>query len=188
MSDDSAQAIRLDADSVTANIDRVMDALSHAGSDLVLIAGDLVINPAVLAPVTENPFAGTCAAVRRSRDGNLRVVHHYLVAAGTSFHEVNTPNAVSVGAIRLALRDHKQILPVMRELREFSLVSNVYGNESIELIVTALLRAQVQIKEVELIDAPWFRSPQNVEQANVDIQSQSDTTIRRLQANRIDDG
>ena len=188
MSDDSAQAIRLDADSVTANIDRVMDALSHAGSDLVLIAGDLVINPAVLAPVTDNPFAGTCAAVRRSREGNLRVVHHYLVAAGTSFHEVNTPNAVSVGAIRLALRDHKQILPVMRELREFSLVSNVYGNESIELIVTALLRAQVQIKEVELIDAPWFRSPGNANQAHLDIQSQSDITIRRLQANRTDDG
>ncbi|MDA3022288.1 MAG: DUF5941 domain-containing protein [Actinomycetota bacterium] len=181
--------LTLSATSVAANIDSVIATLTDSEGDLVLIAEDLVINPAVLEPVTENPLAGTCAAVRRSRDGNLRVVHHYLLAAGTSFHQVKSPNAVSVGALRLALRDQERVVPVLRELRDFALKNTSLGaRESIELIITALLRAQIQVKEVELVDAPWFRSPANVEQACEKTQAQTETTIRRLQANRVDDG
>lgn len=179
----------LQGDSVQAQLDNAIAALNETDDDLVLIAGDLVINPAVLAPITENPFAGTCAAVRRSRDGDLRVVHHNLVAAGTSFHQVNAPNAVSVGALRISRRDHEQVLRTLHELRDFVQVTGVFSvNETLELILTALLRAQIQIKEVELIDAPWFRSPENTNAAHQEILIQSDTTIRRLQANRIDDG
>ncbi len=181
--------ITLHGASVAEQLDTVLVALAAAEGDLVVLAGDLVINPAVLAPITENPFAGTSAAVRRSRDGNLRVMHHYLVAAGTSFHQVNAPNAVSVGALRLARRDHERVLPVLGALRDFSVTrSSLSSQESFELILTALVRAQIQVKEVELIDSPWFRSPGNENAALQEIQVQSETAIRRLQANRIDDG
>lgn len=179
----------LQGDSVAEQIDSVLVALRESEGDLVVVSGDLVINPAVLAPVTENPFAGTCAAVRRSRDGNLRVLHHHLVAAGTSFHAVNSTNAVSVGALRLARRDQARILPALISLVDFvSAQREVKPHESLELIITALLRAQIQIKEIEIIDAPWFRSPQDVDKANNEAFAIKETTIRRLQANRIDDG
>jgi hypothetical protein len=181
--------LTLQGDTVAEQIDSVVVALRNSEADLVVISGDLVINPAVLAPVTENPFAGTCAAVRRSRDGNLRVLHHHLVAAGTSFHVVNSTNAVSVGALRMAHRDHAGMLPVLTSLLAFvSTHREMKPHESLELIVTALLRAQIQVKEIEIIDAPWFRSPEELDKANQEILSISETSIRRLQANRIDDG
>jgi hypothetical protein len=181
--------LTLQGDTAAEQIDSVVAALRESEDDLVIISGDLIINPAVLAPVTENPFAGTCAAVRRSRNGNLRVLHHHLVAAGTSFHTVNSTNAVSVGALRLARRDHARILPVVTSLLGFvSIQQEVTPHESLELIITALLRAQVHVKEVEIIDAPWFRSPQDRDMATHEAFAISETTIRRLQANRIDDG
>ena len=181
--------LTLQGESVAEQIDSVLSALRGSEGDLVVISGDLVINPAVLAPVTENPFAGTCAAVRRSRDGNLRVLHHHLVAAGTSFHVVNSTNAVSVGALRLAHRDHARMLPVLTSLLEVvSTHREVKPHESLELIITAMLRAQIQVKEIEIIDAPWFRSPEDRDKANQEVFSITEASIRRLQANRIDDG
>lgn len=179
----------LDAETVSANLAMVVGVLGEGESDVVLIAGDLVINPIVLAPITENPFAGTCAAVRRSRGGNFRVLHHHVISAGTSFHAVNSVNAISVGVLRLARQDHARVIPVLRSLAEFVQKEDTFTtHESIELVVTALLRSQIQIKEVDIVDAPWFRSPANVEHANNEAFSIPETSIRRLQANRIDDG
>jgi len=165
-------------------------ARSDIPTDVILIARDLVINQAVLSPITDNPFAGTCAAVRRAREGNLRVMHHYLVSAGTSFHEVNAPNAVSVGAVRIAAIDQKAAINALTMLRDAITNGTVRIEcaEVIEAITTALLRAQIAIKEIEIIDAPWFRSPKDADRARVAVEQMSDTTIKRLQANRVDDG
>jgi hypothetical protein len=178
-----------------SDLGEVIDLLMESpgpgsAADVVLIASDLVINPAVLSPVTDNPFVGTCAAVRRSREGNLRVLHHYLVAAGTSFHSVTAPNAISVGAIRIAASDRAAALVALEALR--SAVSGgivkIEATEVVEAITTALLRSQIAVKEIEIIDAPWFRSPGDLDRARVAVDQISDTTIKRLQANRIDDG
>jgi len=177
------------------DLGEVIETLENSASvdiptDVVFIASDLVINPTVLSPITENPFAGTCAAVRRSREGNLRVLHHYLVAAGTSFHEVNAPNALSVGALRISAADLKAAHGAVITLRDA--IENgtvrIETAEVVEAITTALLRAQIAIKEVEIIDSPWFRSPKEPDRAWVEVGQMSDVTINRLQANRVDDG
>ena len=182
--------ITVDSVSVLDNLDKVVATLTESAEDVVVLAGDLVINPAVLSPIIDNTGAGTCAAVRRSQQGNVRVLHHSLVAVGTSFHAVDSPNAVSVGALRIARRDHSSALPTIRALRDF--ISNstitVDSTETIELLTTALLRSQIPIKEIEIIDAPWFRSPEDSELAQEQVHSMTETSIRKLQANRIDDG
>lgn len=180
----------LDSKSVLADLESVLAALQSADSDLVVIAGDLVINQAVLAPIVENPFAGTCAAVRRSAQGNIRVLHHQLVAAGTTFHSANAPNANSVGVLRIAVRDRDAAILAVGDLKRCIAQGLVVlqSSEVVEGIITALLRSQIPVKEVEIIDAPWFRSPADTAQAQSEVASMSEVSIRKLQANRIDDG
>ncbi len=52
----------------------------------------------------------------------------------------------------------------------------------------ALVRGGVTLRAVDMVDVPWFRSPQDIERARAEAHSVSDTRIASLQANRVDDG
>jgi hypothetical protein len=155
-----------------------------------LVAPDLLISPLVLSPITENSLAGTCAGVRPHRDGNLRIAHHGVSAVATSFHHINAGNAQSVGVIRIHPRDFPQAQSAVRELAQAidTGVITPHDCEVTELILAALTRSQIDVRALELIDAPWFRSPEDPDVAQGHIQVMSDSRIRALQANRVDDG
>jgi hypothetical protein len=54
--------------------------------------------------------------------------------------------------------------------------------------LAALTRGQVNVRAVELIDAPWFRSATDRNAAQKQIDAMPEARIRALQANRVDDG
>ncbi|MBT5182382.1 MAG: hypothetical protein HOL91_02680, partial [Actinobacteria bacterium] len=78
---------------MTAELPEVLvelsSALTQSGTAIILLAPDLLISPVVLSPVTENALAGTCAAVRPHRQGNIRIAHHGISAVANSFHHIN---------------------------------------------------------------------------------------------------
>ena len=165
-------------------------ALENSDSAIILVAPDLLISPLVLSPITENSLAGTCAAVRPQRDGNLRIAHHGVSAVATSFHHINAGNAQSVGAIRIHPRDFPAAVIAVSELAQVIEAGAITPGdcEVTELVLAALTRSQINVRAVELIDAPWFRSTVNLDAAQAEIQVMSDSRIRALQANRVDDG
>lgn len=165
-------------------------ALQDSNSAIIVVAPDLLISPLVLSPITENSLAGTSAAVRPQRDGNLRIAHHGVSAVATSFHHINAGNAQSVGAIRIHPRDFPVALIAVNELVQAidSGAITPHDCEVTELVLAALTRSQINVRAVELIDAPWFRSAVDLDAARTEIQVMSDSRIRALQANRVDDG
>ena len=165
-------------------------ALRQSGTAIILLAPDLLISPAVLSPVTENALAGTCAAVRPHREGNIRVAHHGISAVANSFHRINTGNAQSVGAVRIDPQDFPRAQVAIADLEQavHSGVITAGSSEVVELVLAGLTRAQIGVRAVELIDAPWFRSPEDVTASKAQIAAMPESRIRELQANRVDDG
>ena len=165
-------------------------ALQDSDSAIIVVAPDLVIAPLVLSPITENSLAGTSAGIRPQRDGNLRIAHHGVSAVATSFHHINAGNAQSVGAIRIHPRDFAVAQSAVNELAQAieSGAITPHACEVTELILAAFTRSQIDVRAVELIDAPWFRSPGDLDAAQAQVQVMSDSRIRALQANRVDDG
>ena len=165
-------------------------ALETPDLAIIVVAPDLLISPLVLSPITENSLAGTSAGVRPQRDGNLRIAHHGVSAVATSFHRINAGNAQSVGVIRIHPRDFPVAHTAISELAQAIDLGAITPQdcEVTELILAALTRAQINVRAVELIDAPWFRSAADLASAHAQIQVMSDSRIRALQANRVDDG
>ena len=179
---------------MTAELPEVLvelsSALTQSGTTIILLAPDLLISPAVLSPVTENALAGTCAAVRPHREGNIRVAHHGISAVANSFHQINTGNSQSVGAVRIDPQDFPRAQVAIADLEQavHSGVITAGSSEVVELVLAGLIRAQIGVRAVELIDAPWFRSPEDVTASKAQIAAMPESRIRELQANRVDDG
>ncbi len=165
-------------------------ALDTSESAIILLAPDLLISPLVLSPITENALAGTCAAVRPLREGNIRIAHHGISAVASSFHHINVGNAQSVGAIRIDPRDFPRAQTAVNDLAQAIESGGISPAqfEVTELVLTALTRSQINVRAVELIDAPWFRSAADLNAAQAQIDAMPESRIRALQANRVDDG
>lgn len=178
----------------SADISVVLAALSmsleQSNSPIILLAPDLLISSLVLGPITQSVRAGTGAAVRPQRDGNIRIAHHSVSAVATSFHHINAGNAESVGAIRIHPRDfsaaHNAVNELIQAIDSGAISPSQY--EVAELVLAALTRSQINVGAVELIDAPWFRSAGDVDAAQAQIEGMPESRIRALQANRVDDG
>ena len=179
---------------MTAELPEVLvelsSALTQSGTAIILLAPDLLISPVVLSPVTENALAGTCAAVRPHRQGNIRIAHHGISAVANSFHHINAGNAQSVGAVRIDPSDFPRAHVAIADLEKaiHSGVITADSSEVVELVLAALARGQIGVRAVELIDAPWFRSPEDVTVSKAQIAAMPQSRIRGLQANRVDDG
>jgi phosphatidylglycerophosphate synthase len=185
--------IRLPASdgTLSPSLEALCATLRTATGPTVVIADDLVVAPAALAPVTLDPFAGTSMLVRPSgHHGNVRVRHHVVTSVGTSCHDVTAPDHVSVGAMVIAGKDAGRAADEIAALAH-SLTSGEItagDHDAVELVAVSLVRGEISVKAVDLVDVPWFRSPGDVEAAYAAARSISNDRITRLQANRVDDG
>ncbi|MBT5183400.1 MAG: CDP-alcohol phosphatidyltransferase family protein, partial [Actinobacteria bacterium] len=98
--------------------------------------------------------------------------------------------AQSVGAVRIDPSDFPRAHVAIADLEKaiHSGVITADSSEVVELVLAALTRAQIGVRAVELIDAPWFRSPEDVTVSKAQIAAMPQSRIRGLQANRVDDG
>ena len=172
------------------SLDEVLGALRDATAPVVLVAADLVIAEAALAPLTSDPFVRTSVLVRTEPRGNLRVRHHRVVSAGSSVHRVSAPTHVGVGALVIDIRDRDAACAALEELA-LLLTSGrllVGEDELLEACTVALVRAGIAVAAIEVVDVPWFRGPVDRDQAQQAMARVSDRRIAQLQANRVDDG
>lgn len=171
------------------SLDHLIEALDGR-SQVVVVAEDLVVPQRALAPITEDPFAVTTALVAMDRGGDLVIRHHRVVSAGTSFHEINDATHRSVGAVVISPRDALDARVAIDDLRSALAdgALSLVAEELVEAVVVALVRYQVPVRGVEIVDVPWFRSPADRAAARAVVDSVSDRRITGLLANRVDDG
>lgn len=154
---------------------------------IVVLADDLIVADAALAPVVDEEFAGSVVLVAPSvRDGDVRVRHHQVVAAGSPFHEIRHPDRRLVGALRIAASADAE--RALTELRDAVGAGDISPNDVFALIVVALVRGGVVLRAVDIVDMPWFRSAHDQDAARRQVNEVSAEHIARLQANRVDDG
>lgn len=184
--------------SLAAALRHHADALSALPPDgrHVVIAEDLIVARAAIAPVADDPFAGTCLLVRpQGQDGDVRVRHHVVSSVGSAFHQVTAPDHAFVGVACVSGIDAPTVASAVRELAEgLDAGALVRADEHSpsddlgQLIAVAIVRSGVPCKAVEMVDVPWFRRPADPQQAREQAASVSDQRISQLQANRLDDG
>ena len=168
----------------------LIERLRTATEPVIVIADDLVVSSAAISPVVEDPFAGTSAMVVADRAGDLRVLHHQVVSAGTTFHTVGAPTHKSVGVVRISVADAPAAAAVLTTLRDHLAHEEIVVApiEFPELVLVALVRNGVSVRAVGLVDVPWFRGAHIEPHAQQVVDAVPVDRIRRLQANRIDDG
>ena len=166
-------------------------ALASASAAVLVQAADLVVAEAALAPLARDPFAPTSLLVRPASSGaDVRVRHHVVTSVGSAFHDVTAPDHRSVGALVVAVTDAPAAAGAVAGLADALAAGSVRsdGTDLVELVAVALVRGGVTLRAVDMVDVPWFRSPQDIERARAEAESVSDTRIASLQANRVDDG
>ena len=183
--------------SCAALLDDLIARLVTATEPVIVMAPDLIVAPAAIAPLTEDPFAGTSAFVVPDRNGDLRVLHHQVMSAGTSHHVVGSPTHRSVGLLRIARADASAAVAVLSEFRnrlnsdEASTGIVIPAEEFPELVTVCLVRSGIAVRAVALVDVPWFRTHE-ADMTQIEMRERAlsvpEDRIQRLQANRVDDG
>ena len=181
--------IALTLTSARADLETLTTALDGTSS-VAVVAGDLLAPARALAPITQDPFATTTALTTPDPRGDLVVRHHRIVSVGTSFHEVNDPTHRSVGALVIARQDAAAAKAIVVDLRAALDGGDLTlrDEELFESLLVALVRGQVPVRSVEIVDVPWFRAPSDVKGAVASVEAISERRVNGLLANRVDDG
>lgn len=172
-----------------ADLDQLQSAV-ESGGRVVVLASDLIAPSAALSPVTDDDFAQTTTLLSPDRTGWVTVRHHTVVSAGSSFHEVQTPSHRSVGALVIASADARRAAGAIADLKQALSHAHVPtgGDEAFDLLLVSLVRHGVQVRAVDIVDVPWSRGNKDDEATREAIASVSESRVRGLLANRVDDG
>lgn len=172
------------------SLESALDSALITGDRVVVLAADLITVRSALAPIDDDPFAPSSVLVAGDPHGDVVVRHHTVISGGTSFFEAVDPTHRSVGALAIAPADTQVARTAIGELREAVLSEQVEiaNSEIVEAVIVALVRSQISLRAVEIVDVPWFRSPADRQQAIDATSAVSDARVRGLLANRVDDG
>ena len=195
----TTQVVRLSSPDAAASLAAVAAALRSADAPVAVVAGDLVVADAALAPLTVDAHARTAVLVRpgtglpagsTASAHGVRVRHHRATSVGTTFHGVSAPDHVSVGALVVGRSDVVAAQAIVADLASAVADGSVEsdGTDLAELVALGLVRGGVEVAAVDLVDVPWFRAPVDAQAARVEADSVPAERIAQLQANRVDDG
>jgi hypothetical protein len=187
----SPLALPAPGETPVAALRRLQAALVTATGPVVVVASDLVVSPAALAPLTGDPFAATSLLVRPGTvRADVRVRHHVVTSVGTRYHAVTAPDHRSVGALAVAPSDAPAVAALVDDLAAAVEAGQVPADAAgvVELVAVATTRGGVPLRALAMVDVPWFRSPADEVVARREAESVPEARIAQLQANRLDDG
>ena len=174
-----------------AELSGLADRLRTATGPVALVSDALVVPAAALAPITDDPFAGTALLVRPAQQGaDVRVRHHLVTSVGSGFHRVTAPDHRSVGALRIGPGDAAAVADAVDDLARAVAAGDIPtdGSDVVELVAVAVTRQGIALRSIDMVDVPWTRDAADAEDVRQRAAAVSDARIAQLQANRVDDG
>ena len=165
------------------------DLLKHfvdANDDIVLLDENSVITEPHLQLLTDFPRSASAALVGRQTDfADTLVRATQVVSASSASHKPTEANRVFTGAIRLS----KKQAPVITEALEGAIARNAKGN-ALDLLLVALVRANIRVDAAELVAAPFARSEDETVRAETTkaLSKIKIPMLRLMLANRANDG
>ena len=180
---DSKEIIRVQALTTLANL---LKLFTESSEDNVFVDQNSVLAEPHLQLLTDFPRSVSAALVGKSPDRSDTLVRLGQVASASSdSHQTTEANRVFAGAIRLS----KKQAPEIGKALEQAIARNAKGH-ALDLLLVALVRANIRVDAVELVGAVFARS-QDEEvrtQANQNLAKVSIPMLRLKMANRANDG
>ncbi len=169
----------------TTQISQILKQFESSEKDLILVDQKTIITEPHMELLTDYPRTVTSALVARISDGNLQVSQGRIISASSGFHRAEAGNRDFVGVIRLSQKQREEILLILRSIEKTPL-----AGDAIDLLLVALIRARVVISSVSIAGAPWIRSNNSQERADIKAQIAKlhDGRLRLKLANRSQDG
>jgi phosphatidylglycerophosphate synthase len=157
-----------------------------ADQDLVFVDENTLITQPHLELLTDFPRGASAALVGRDNDfADTLVAKGLVLSASSASHTVTGPNRVFTGALFLSKKQRPEIEKAVSE----AIASKATGH-ALDLVLVALVRANIRVDAVELLEAPFVRSsdPDKREETSKQIQKLSIPRLRLKMANRANDG
>jgi phosphatidylglycerophosphate synthase len=157
-----------------------------ADQDLVFLDENTVITQPHLELLTDFPRGASAVLVGRDNDfADTLVAKGLVLSASSASHTVTGPNRVFTGALFLSKKQRPEIEKAVTK----AIASNAIGH-ALDLALVALVRANISVDAVELLEAPFVRSSDSdkKDKTSKQIQKLSIPRLRLKMANRANDG
>jgi len=180
---DSKAIIRVNASTTLAE---VLKMFSNSNDDLVFVDENTVLTDPHLELLTDFPRSTTAALVGKSVDyADTLVRASKIISASSTSHKTTESNRVFTGAIRFSKKQNTQITTALQG----AISANAKGH-ALDLALVALVRANINVDAVELVDGPFSRTqdPGVTSQTAEAIAKIKIPMLRLKLANRDNDG
>jgi phosphatidylserine synthase len=157
-----------------------------ADQDLVFVDENTLITQPHLELLTDFPRGASAALVGRDNDfADTLVAKGLVLSASSASHTVTGPNRVFTGALFLSKKQRPELEKAVTQA-----ISSKATGHALDLALVALVRANIRVDAVELLEAPFVRSsdPEKKEKTTKQIQKLSIPRLRLKMANRANDG
>jgi len=158
-----------------------------ANDDIVLLDENSIITEPHLELLTDFPRSASAALVGKETDSADTLVRAtQVVSASSASHKPTEANRVFTGAIRLSKKNQA---PEITKALEEAISRNGKGH-ALDLLLVALIRANVRVDAAELVAAPFARSTDSTIRSNTTkaLSKIKIPTLRLKLANRANDG
>ena len=180
---DSKIIIRVNA---STTFDEILKSFNDSSGDVVFVDENAVLTEPHLELLTDFPRSATAALVGKSVDfADTLIRASKIISASSATHKTTEANRVFTGAIRFS----KKQQPEINSALEGAIASTAKGHP-LDLALVALVRANLTVDAVELVDAPFSRSQ------DAAVKAQTSEAIAKIKipmlrlklANRANDG
>ena len=180
---DSKVIVRVNSSNSLSDL---LNLFHRSSDDIVLLDENSVITEPHLQLLTDFPRSASAALVGNQTDFSDTLVRAtQVVSASSASHKPTEANRVFTGAIRLSKRQAPEVTKAIEE----AITRNAKGH-ALDLLLVALVRANIRVDAAELVAAPFARSEdETVRAETTKALSKIKIPMLRLKlANRANDG
>ena len=180
---DSKVIVRVNSSNSLSDL---LNLFHRSSDDIVLLDENSVITEPHLQLLTDFPRSASAALVGNQTDfADTLVRATQVVSASSASHKPTEANRVFTGAIRLSKRQAPEVTKAIEE----AITRNAKGH-ALDLLLVALVRANIRVDAAELVAAPFARSEdETVRAETTKALSKIKIPMLRLKlANRANDG
>ncbi|MBB2909671.1 phosphatidylglycerophosphate synthase [Streptosporangium becharense] len=180
---------------------RVAEAARAAAGPVAVVAGDLVAHTEALAVLLAHPARDSAALVGAAGDAGpgcppVRVEGGCVVAAGTSFHQVEEADATFRGALQVGAADRGDFAATAERLADLVAAGEfgpMDGGEAVDLLLVGLVRSGTRVRAARLgpLHAGRVTGPAGQERADAAVARLAEVdeaAVRLASAVKANDG
>jgi hypothetical protein len=164
---------------------QIVDELNQSSGDLLLLDSRTVLAEPHIELLTDYPRKASAALVAVQKNGNTLSRQNRVASASSASHKVTIGNRDFVGALFLSRFNRMEIIETLKKAAGYGAKGH-----ALDLALVALVRAAIRVDAVDIWGAPYSRSDDPKQRAEIrkEIDNLNIERVRLSMANRANDG